>query len=114
MDLESSVSSQMFDDQMVSPLTSSDCLVEAQIFRFRFFTALLLTGEKYTEYHQKNPTKRNSQKSPKTKPAGEIFCRFFQCGILRAFVAAVQDTNILNSVLLFYEVFCSFYIAVNN
>jgi len=46
MDLESSVSSQMFDDQMVSPLTSSDCLVEAQIFRFRFFTALLLTGEK--------------------------------------------------------------------
>lgn len=46
MDLESSVSSQMFDDQMVSPLTSSDCLVEAYIFRFRFFAALLLTGEK--------------------------------------------------------------------
>lgn len=52
--------------------------------------------------YQKNPTEHNSQTSPKTKPAGEVFCRFFQCGVLRVFVVAVQDTNILS------RVFCNF------
>lgn len=46
MDLESSVSSQMFDDQMVSSLNWSDCLMETNIFSFRSFAALLLTDEK--------------------------------------------------------------------